>query len=393
MKNSNMRNAFLRISKNNVVKTDNAALGIKKGDVVSYSKEQILEILDLWAQSKTGLKYYFIEHDADEKNKHYHLVLEFGNQSQCRFSTLKNKFPYGDIEKCRHGVKTCVQYLVHMNDPQKHQYSWNEVVTNSPLKLESYKIPGHYAENVMLKTVVDKIIDGQIREYEIPEKIDHDLYVKYANRIKNAFDYRQKMIQLDSGRSINVVVLQGKPRVGKTTFAREYAKKNGKSFCLSSSSNDPLQDYSGEDCFALDDFNHEAFAIEDFMKLIDPHSNTSIKSRYKNKKFIGDTMFVITNVSITEWYSKQRGIHRSALFNRITAVFEFGDLSREGVVDYTINSIREFDEEIDRNGKKEKIHRTVLVPEGKGRFELWKYVDISSDAEKKQKIIEELKEL
>ena len=390
-KNKNYRNTFIRITKENVAKVDNAELGVKQGDTVVFEKSQILETLEEWAHRKKDMKYYLIEHDADEDNVHFHIVIEFGKTSQSRFSTLKKQFPYGSIERCKYGVKNCVRYLVHADQPEKYPYSWDEIETNAPAKLESYKIPGRYAMDLKLKLITDKIISGEIREYEIPKLVEPEVYVRYAQKIKNALDYRQRKVLLDTKRSVSVIVLQGKPGVGKSTMARAFAQSKGKSICFSSSSNDCVQDYAGEDILVLDDFDHKAFKIEDFMKLTDPHNNTSIKSRYRNKLFIGDTILIATNIPITSWYLRENQRHRSALFRRITSVLDFGELSSELTVDYSVNSIREYDEIDPINGLTD--HIVVLIPESRGTFDLKKYIDAHETEKRKEKIINELKNL
>ena len=55
------------------------------------------------------------------------------------------------------------------------------------------------------------------------------------------------------------------------------------------------QEYAGQDIFVYDDFNYSRNKIEDMLKAFDPHNLTSVSARYKNKLFIGDTIFVCTN--------------------------------------------------------------------------------------------------
>ena len=109
---------------------------------------------------------YATKDNEDPDNIHYHVVISFPKDSVCTFETLKRKFPYGDLEGCKYGVKSCVQYLVHMNHPEKLQYDWSDVVTNSPDKLEDYIIPGKATMNAKLKNILDKIVKGERKEFE-----------------------------------------------------------------------------------------------------------------------------------------------------------------------------------------------------------------------------------
>ena len=105
-RDTNMRNAMIRISAVNIATKDYPKLGVKKGDTVTYTLEDIIKIFDDWSKTK-GFKYYIVEHNEDLNNKHYHAVLDFPKDSVCKFSTIKNQVPFGDIESCR-SVKACI---------------------------------------------------------------------------------------------------------------------------------------------------------------------------------------------------------------------------------------------------------------------------------------------
>lgn len=375
---STMRNAVVRISEINNIKIKNEKLSLKPGDTLQYCKEDILETLETWDKN---YDFYMIEHNEDEDNIHWHIVLEF--KFPTAFNQIKNKFPYGDIEKCKYGVKKAVQYLTHMNNPEKYQYSWDEVYTNAPAKLEIYKIPKAVKDTNKLRELTDKIVSGEIREYET-EKIDPQLYIKYKAKIKNAFEYRQLIIAKNPNRSLQVIVCQGPPRVGKSLFAKIYAEKNNMSICFSSSSNDPWQEYMGQDIFVYDDFNYTNIHIEDLLKAFDPHNLTSVSARYKNRLFVGNIIFVCTNRNITEWYTWACNDHRKALFARISCVLDFTGINDgvstyyanrivdSGRTDYTVNS---------RNLVENTYSKMILQPvDDKVReFNLNKYVDINAD--------------
>lgn len=314
-KKSTMRNVFIRVSKVNHT---------KNGEVI-YTKEDIHEILDSWSKKKK-MSYYFIEHNEDEENVHYHIVLEFAHPTD--FDTIKKKFPYGNIREClksydgKSKIHYSVRYLTHADHPAKHQYGWEEVITNNASKLEDYKVPHALSMKVRLKNVIDQIIAGEIKEFEI-DKIDSDLYIHKNNALKKAFEYRAALLNQDPNRNIIVVGCIGAPRVGKTTFMKEYAKKQNMSYCLSSASNDVWSSYKSQDAFLLDDANFDNIKIEDMMKMLDPLNNTGNKSRYYNKFFVGDIIVVISNIPIQDWYWDEESVHREALLKRFDYFFDF----------------------------------------------------------------------
>ena len=191
-----------------------------------------------------------------------------------------------------------------------------------------------------------------------------------------------------------ISVLQGPPRVGKSTFCKVYARKQGLHVCSSSSSNDFLQDYQQEEVLILDDLNYHAISITDMLKVLDPHCKASIKSRYHNKLFCGEIIFICTNIPIIEWYPKEDPNLRKALFERITYVLDFQGLKYidgpdkaivDGKASYTVNKIKN-NHELSRAkieyANLRKVDGWTLVSiddDQKHIFDLTKYVDLTKD--------------
>ena len=312
-KNKTMRTLFLRVSEVN---------HIANGDEIKYDREDILNTIDNWLKTKK-FEYFVIEHiNEDGSNKHWHIVISFPNKSSATFNTVKKKFPYGDIETCRSGVKNCVRYIVHIDKPEKKQYKWEDIITNAPNKLEMYKIPGKTSINVETKIITDKIVKGEIKEYEI-EKIPTEIYTQKHSQIISAFELRRKKLLKDPTRNVDIIVLMGKTRLGKSTYARVWAEKYNKSIFFSSGGKDFFGEYLGQDVAVLDDFDHGNVTINDFKKIIDPYINGTVPSRYHNKLFVGDTIFICTNQSITDWFPYDDDADRAAVFERISIVLDF----------------------------------------------------------------------
>lgn len=331
--NKRMRTGFLRITAENHTES---------GEVV-YTRDDILNTIDEWQKTK-NFSYYIIEHINDDgTNLHWHLVLDFPPNSTTDFKTLKKKFPYGDIDTCRTGVKNCVRYLVHIDKPEKKQYSWDDIITNNPNKLELYKIPGKVNFNVETQIILDKILAGEIKPFEI-DKIPSEIYINKRTSIKNAFEYRQQLLLTNPNRDVSIIVLQGEARAGKSTLCRAWADKQGKSIYFSSASKDFFGEYLGQEIAVLDDFDFETVTINEFKKIIDPHINSAVHSRYNNKLFIGDTIFICTNQDITTAYPRAKKTDRQAIFNRINCVLVFNDRpSPDGIVIYTVNKFEDME--------------------------------------------------
>lgn len=307
-----MRNSNIRISRVN---------NTKEGLVI-YEKEDILNILEEWQKEKE-FEYFFIEHNEDIENIHYHLVLRF--KSVTRFETIKNKFQYGNIENSK-SVKNSVQYLVHLNSPEKHQYEFKDIITNST-ELNKYMLKSKVSEELDINYYIDEIVNGNIREYEYTEKIPVHIYAKYSTRIDKAFKFYYDKLSMNSSREIDVEFYYGKGGTGKTLYAKTICEEFGESYCISSSSNDPLQDYKGQDVLILDDLRDDVFKFDDLLKILDNNTKSSMNSRYKNKMFVGKRIIITSNIELREWYklNKKEDIHqlhrRIGLMARFSASF------------------------------------------------------------------------
>lgn len=305
-----MRNAFIRVT----------SINKTKDGIVEYNKEYIHSVLCEWA-SNCKLTYWFIEHTADDEVSitHYHIVIKFNNPVP--FDNIKNKFPYGDIENCK-SVKSCVQYLVHQNDLSKVQYSWDNVLTNCT-DLSPFKIKTNAQQEVTIQSILERIDRGEIREFNQFIEIPIEIWSKYKVRIENALTYYRERIYMDKDRSINVVFMSGDTGTGKTSFAKEYCKKTGKSLCVSSTSNDPMQDYKGEDVLILDDLRDTDYKFTDLLKILDNHTKSTMKARYHNKAFIGDTIIITSYKPLNDWYFDVPKESKEQLYRRIKSMYKF----------------------------------------------------------------------
>lgn len=313
------RNAFIRVSAENDT-TDNG--------LVIYTSTDVENILKEWSDS-AQIIYYFIEHSADEEisRSHFHILIRF--KSPTPFDNIKSKFPYGDIENARNS-KNCIQYMVHLNDTSKKSYPWESIHTND-LNTDWYKVQSQARQEITLQSILDRIVSGEIRQYNQVEHIPPELWTKYRTRITNGFDYYTEKVCMDKDRDITTIYFSGSTGLGKTTFAKQYCELRGLSYCISSASNDPLQDYKGEDVLILDDFRgdakrgdkHRTFEFHDFLKLLDPHTRSTGKSRYHNKAFLGDLIIITSTRPLYDLYYDLPAEDKQQLYRRISQQYQF----------------------------------------------------------------------
>lgn len=318
MAGKSLRTAFIRVSRDN--NTENG--------VVVFEKNDIQKIIDDWLLSMY-FEYFFILHQEDEEcsNLHYHIVLRF--KTPVPFDVVKNKFPYGKIENARN-IKACVQYLVHLNSPDKKQYSWDDVITNVK-DIAKYKIKSDAQCEIDIREILERIDKGEIKEYNQYSAISIELWSKYRTRIQNALLYYKERVCMDKNRQITVIFCEGDTGTGKTSFSKELAEKKGLSYCVSSCSNDPLQDYKGEDVLIMDDLRDTEFCFTDLLKILDNHTKSTIKSRYNNKSFIGSLIVITSFKPLLDWYLNICDESRKQLFRRISQLYKF---TKDNIVIY-----------------------------------------------------------
>lgn len=130
----------------------------------------------------------------------------------------------------------------------------------------------------------------------------------------------------NKNRDIEVLFFTGASGTGKTTFAKMYCEKSKQSYCITSSSNDLMQDYKGEDVLILNDLRDSEFSFTDLLKILDNHTASTIKSRYSNKLFIGSKIIITSYKPIDEWYKGvSDDLALTQLRRRVGSVYSFVD--------------------------------------------------------------------
>jgi len=261
-----------------------------------------------------------IEHEADiEVSKtHFHVVIKFKHPQS--FDVIKNRFPYGDIESAR-SIKSSVQYLIHMNDKSKKQYPWDAIKTNCE-DMTPFKVQSLQQQAVTIQRVLEDIEKGIIREYNQFDLIPIEIWALNKTKIVNGLTYYREKICMDKHRQIKVIFISGETGTGKTTMAKQYCDNAKKSYCVSSSSNDPMQDYKGEDVLILDDLRDDDFKYNDLLKVLDNHTKSSVRSRYNNKSFIGELIIITSHKPINNWYYDIEREKKEQLFRRVTELYK-----------------------------------------------------------------------
>ena len=129
------------------------------------------------------------------------------------------------------------------------------------------------------------------------------VYPDSLRLIENAFKVRAEyLLSTQSERNTTCIYICGQAGAGKTTLAKKIADTHNMDYFVSSGSNDVLDGYCQQPCIILDDIRPSALGLSDLLKLTDPHTPCSVKSRYKNK-YVNCELIILTSVlKIDEFY-------------------------------------------------------------------------------------------
>lgn len=287
----------------------------KKGEPSSWRTCEIVQQLEYMSQEdvEAGLDhnavqdYAYILHDKDVHEDgtpvapHWHIMIRFKRpvqtESLCKWFGIKSNMigyilgTFGDA----------VAYLTHRNKPEKYQYLDEEIKSNYDFKVEVEKALSKKKASQRKEEIIELIRSGIVREYNYTEYITALEYDKFKRAIDNAFTYRRDTLKsLD--RHMNVIYIYGGSGTGKTTYAKQLATNKGLSCYISSGSNDPLDGYKGQDCLILDDIRPGDFLLSDFLKILDNNTQSTVKSRYKNKLLECQYLIVTTSFDIPVFF-------------------------------------------------------------------------------------------
>lgn len=291
-------------------------------------------------------KYAIVLHDNDEKKPHYHVALHFGrsfdsDQLKTMFDIQENQ-----INKIQGRWRDVILYLTHRNRPEKHQYNSTDVVSSFNYDDEISK----QTRQEYILDIITKYSNIEIGYYELWSSLDNLEKMQYDKKIELAMKVRNTNIKMKGDRDMQVIYVKGPAGSGKTLFSKFYSKEIlNKSYYISSSSNDVLQDYMGQKIIILDDLRGDSFKYNDLLKVLDNHTNSSVKSRYFNKAIDCELVIITSVKDVFELYSKEIQVKDdySQLLRRIT---EYIEIKKDGSIysqqlnldKYRVNGIIEY---------------------------------------------------
>lgn len=305
------------------MKKSNSLISIRRCEIVSRLKDDdgndILTLDSvknvLASKAHTIKDYALIIHDKDRfdettdkhnkgdlKPPHIHMLLRFYDNQVQTISKVASWFNLSSnfVEKIKGRWVDALAYLIHLNAPEKHQYPVSDIQANFDVEA----VLATYKQQDDLETILQDIINGKIREYNKTSLIDPMILIKYADKIREAFKIRSEMLAATrKDRNTEVIYISGESGSGKTTLAKKLCRDRKMDFFISSGSNDILDGYGGEPCLIIDDARPTSMGMSDLLKLLDNHTASSIKSRYRNRYLNCELIMITTTLSIDDFYN------------------------------------------------------------------------------------------
>ncbi|MBQ9098498.1 MAG: hypothetical protein IJY50_03620 [Clostridia bacterium] len=282
----------------------------KQYEIVTDADKISVDIQKTCMERKTIKKWAYILHDKDDTRPHYHIYINFGN-SGINSADVAEWFgvPENFIEKVKGRYTDMLLYLTHGNDSQqnKHQYSASEVVANFDFQTE----------------IMNSKILGDFEKYSYAQQLAYVNSLPVSekstafNKLQTLWKLHCQCLMLKPDRNVEVVFVCGKGGTGKTYYAKKLLTSLDYDYCVSSSSNDPFQDYMGQKAIILDDLRDQTFEFADLLKILDNNTASSVRSRFANKVFNGEMIVITSTVPLSYWYYQ----YKSSQFDTIQQLY------------------------------------------------------------------------
>lgn len=280
----------------------------KTCEIMQQAKYITVEQIENGLDHNAVKDYAWILHDKDIlengelKEPHYHIMIRFKDsvptQSICNWFNIKENY----IERIKGRFADALAYLTHKNKPEKYQYLDEEVKSNFDFQKEVESATKKQSYDKRRQEIIEQIQQGVIREYNYTKHITAEEYDRYKRNIDNAFKYRIDALE-GVERNMECIFIYGDSGAGKTTYAKQLADNKGYSYYVSSGSNDVLDNYKGQDCIILDDLRPSCMNLSDLLKMLDNHTASTVKSRFKNKVLECKMIIITTTLPIDTFFN------------------------------------------------------------------------------------------
>lgn len=253
------------------------------------------------------------EKGLEEETYHTHVFLNL-SPSNCRFSTLKSKFPSAHIEKALGTSQQNRDYVAK-------EGKWAEDAkgeTSIPGTFEEWgEMPvEHQGKSKEADRILELIKDGAT-DLEILDSVPGAL--KIMDKVERARSLYRDAQFASTWRDVKVTYIFGKTGSGKTRSVME-AYGYGQVYRITDYKH-PFDNYGGQDVIIFEEFRG-GLKHGDMLNYLDGYP-LLLPCRYFNRPACFTKVFIITNLPPDRQYENVDEESRRAFFRRIDKVREF----------------------------------------------------------------------
>ena len=294
-------------------------MNLRMAEMIIYEENAKQEDLELKLKEYKSIKQYAgILHDKDDVKNHYHIMLKFSSPFETNnLITMFKDFnlTLNNISKIKGKYSDAIKYLLHQNATDKYQYQKEQVFSN-------FDIQEDLENNNNVNEAILKYSNLEITYNTLWKLLTPQQRMTFKRQIDRAIEVRNTNIKMEGNREMKVLYIYGDTGLGKTTMAKWLCEKILEiDYYISSSSNDILQDYLGQEAIILDEFRPSDLSFSDMLKLLDNHTNSTVKSRYYNKAIDCKYLIITTTQSISDIYNEESFKDRLQLYRRISEIY------------------------------------------------------------------------
>lgn len=255
---------------------------------------------------------------ANEKTPHTHLFINL-SPSNCRFSTLKSKFPGAHIEKAMGTSQENKQYI-------QKEGKWKDTekgTTSVPGTFEEFgECPvEHQGKSRETDKILDMLKDGATN-YEIIDAVPGAM--KIIDKVERTRSILRDQQFASQWRDLEVTYLFGTTGAGKT---RSVMDAYGYLNCYRVTDyKHPFDTYDGQDVIIFEEFR-SGLKHGDMLNYLDGYP-LLLPCRYFNRQACFTKVFIITNIPPEDQYCGVDEPSRAAFFRRIHKVVRLTEQGR-----------------------------------------------------------------
>lgn len=262
-------------------------------------------------------EYAFARHPSDECAgfEHWHIggLLHSNRTAKdllkwfAEFDRIKSN----SIQNIKSHWKTYLTYIMHKTKDaiEKGKSAPTEWGGNADLEtaVKDYEIKGE------CDRLIEDILAGKVREYDFyakTELVNEIIRKGWYIKVKQSFDaYTKNELTKSASRTEErkQVWIFGKAGSGKTELAKWLCRSAGYrdvDIYVTSSGQNPFDDYKGQPCVIVDDIDAETMSPKTMLKLADCFTGSAVKARYSNKVILAEMVCFTSTVAPSSWWSK-----------------------------------------------------------------------------------------